>query len=381
MQLREDQIMVRDMAREFARNELRPFAARWDREATYPGETLAKMGDLGLLGMLIPEDSGGAGTDYVSYAMALEEIAAGCGATSTIMAVQNSPSCSIMNDSGNDEQRAQYLEPMARGQLMTAFCLTEPHTGSDAGNLKTRAERTDSGYRLNGVKQFITTGSNAQQAFVFAVTDPDQGSRGISCFLVPTDNPGYQVISIENKLGQRASDTCQIALENCEVGEEMLIGNEGDGYRIALANLESGRIGIAAQAVGLAQAAFDAAWEYAQTRTSFGKAIVEHQAVGFRLADMKTRIDASRAMYLRAASLRDAGEPCLMEACQAKLFASESAETVCSDALQIHGGYGYLNDYPVERIYRDVRVCQIYEGTSDVQKLVIQRELTKRASA
>jgi len=378
MNLQPEQIMVRDMAREFSRNELAPNAAEWDREAQYPREALKKMGELGMLGMLVPEDAGGAGVDYVSYALALEEIAAGCGATSTIMAVQNSPSCSIMNDCGNDDQKTKFLAAMARGELMTAFCLTEPHTGSDAGNLKTRAERTDSGYRINGTKQFITTGSNSQQAFVFAVTDPDQGSRGISCFLVDTDDPGYQVVSVESKLGQRASDTCQIKLENCEVGPERLIGEEGDGYRIALANLESGRIGIAAQSVGLAQAAFNAAWAYAQERESFGKPIAEHQAVGFKLADMQTRIDASRALYLRAASLRDAGEPCLMEACQAKLFASEAAESVCSDAIQVHGGYGYLNDYPVERIYRDVRVCQIYEGTSDVQKLVIQRELSKR---
>jgi len=371
--------MVRDMARDFARNELAPHAADWDRDASFPVDAVRQMGELGLMGMLVDADSGGASADYVSYAMALEEIAAGDGATSTIMAVQNSPSCSIMNDSGSDAQRARYLAPMASGEMLTAFCLTEPHTGSDAGAITTRAERTDNGYRINGVKQFITSGSHARMAYVFAVTDPDQGSRGISCFLVPTEDPGYQVVSVESKLGQRASDTCQIALENVEVGEDMRIGAEGDGYRIALANLESGRIGIAAQAVGLAQAAFNAAWEYAGERKSFGKAIVDHQAVGFRLANMQTEIDAGRAMYLRAAALRDADEPCLMEACQAKLFASEMAERVCSDAIQVHGGYGYLNDYPVERIYRDVRVCQIYEGTSDVQKMVIQRELSKRA--
>lgn len=377
MQLNEAQTMIRDTAREFAIRELAPNAADWDENSSYPKEAIAKLGELGMLGMMVPEQYGGADVDCVSYALALEQIAGGCGATSTIMGVQNSPSCSIMRDSGSDAQKDKFLAAMARGEMMTAFCLTEPHTGSDASNLKTRAERTDGGYRLNGTKQFITGGSTSQQALVFAMTDPDQGARGISCFMVPCDDPGYQVVSVEKKLGQRASDTCQIVLEDVDISDDRRIGGEGDGYRIALANLETGRIGIAAQATGMAQAAFEAALNYAKERTSFGKTIIEHQAVGFRLAEMKTRVDASRQMYLRAASLRDEGKNCLMEACQAKLFASEAAEQVCSDAIQIHGGYGYLSDYPVERIYRDVRVCQIYEGTSDVQKMVILRELNR----
>lgn len=380
MRLTEEQKMIRDMAQSFATNELKPNAAQYDQQARFPAEAIKQMGELGLLGMTVPEELGGTGTDFVSYALALEQIAAGDGAASTIMGVQNSPCCSILQQSGNAQQQSQYLGPMAGGDMLACFCLTEPHTGSDASAIRTRAERTDGGYRITGAKQFITTASHAQLAIVFAVTDPDQGARGISAFLVPTDTDGFSIGAVEKKLGQRASDTCQVSLDECDVGEHALIGAEGEGYRIALANLESGRIGIAAQAVGMAQAALDLALGYAHERESFGKPIFEHQAVGFRLADMSTQLDAARLMYLHAADLKDAGEPCLREACQAKLFASEAAEKICSQAIQIHGGNGYLEDYAVERLYRDVRVCQIYEGTSDVQKLVIARELSKKLS-
>lgn len=380
MRLTEEQTMIRDMARSFATNELKPNAAMHDQQASFPVEALKQMGELGLLGMTVPEELGGTGTDFVSYALALEQIATGDGAASTIMGVQNSPCCSILQQSGNAQQQSRYLGPMASGDMLACFCLTEPHTGSDASAIRTRAERTDSGYRITGAKQFITTASHAKLAIVFAVTDPDQGARGISAFLVPTDTEGFSIGAVEKKLGQRASDTCQVSLDDCEVSEDALIGAEGEGYRIALANLESGRIGIAAQAVGMAQAALDLALDYAHERESFGKPIFDHQAVGFRLADMSTQLDAARLMYLHAADLKDAGEACLREACQAKLFASEAAEKICSQAIQIHGGNGYLQDYAVERLYRDVRVCQIYEGTSDVQKLVIARELSKKLS-
>lgn len=380
MRFTDEQVMIRDMAKNFAENELKPNAHEWDQQASFPHEAIKQMGELGLLGMTVPQKLGGTGADFVSYALAVEEIAGGDGATSTIMSVQNSPCCSILQHSGSTEQQSKYLKPMAQGNLLACFCLTEPHTGSDAAAIRTRADRTDKGYRISGTKQFISTASNAQVAIVFAVTDPYEGGTGISAFLVPTDTPGFSIGSTEKKLGQRASDTCQVVLDDCEVSDDARIGEEGEGYRIALSNLETGRIGIAAQAVGMAQAAFTEALNYAHERRSFGKAIFDHQAVSFRLAEMSTQIDAARLMYLHAADLKDAGEPCLREACQAKLFASEAAEKICSDAMQIHGGYGYLEDYPVERIYRDVRVCQIYEGTSDVQKLVIARELSKQST-
>jgi hypothetical protein len=375
MLLSEEQRLIRDTMRAFARERLAPNAARWDREHHFPREELAALGELGALGMVVPEAWGGAGTDYVSLALALEEIAAGDGATSTIVSVQNSVVCGPVLAFGTDAQKEQYLRPLASGTKLGCFCLTEPQAGSDAGAIATRAEARDGDYVLSGVKQFITSGRNADVAIVFAVTDRTAGKKGISAFIVDTATPGFIVSRVEDKTGQRASDTAQITLDNCRVPGENRLGAEGAGYRIALANLEAGRIGIAAQAVGMACAAFDAALAYARERTSFGKPIIEHQAVNFRLADMATAIEAARALVLSAAVLRDAGQPCLKEASMAKLFASEMAERVCSDAIQIHGGYGYVTDFPVERIWRDVRVCQIYEGTSDIQRLVIGRSL------
>jgi len=374
MILSQEQQMMRDSVRVFAAERLAPYAAQWDRDCAFPREQLNEMAAMGLLGVTVPEQWGGAGMDYVSLAVALEEIAAGDGATSTITSVQ-ALVCNILNGYGNDAQKERYLKPLARGEMLGCFCLTEPHVGSDAAAIKTRAERADGEYVLNGVKQFITSGKNAQLAVVFAVTDKAAGKKGISAFVVPTGTPGYVVTRIEDKLGQHASDTAQIAFENCRVPAANLLGQEGLGYRIALSNLEGGRIGIAAQSVGMARAAFEAALKYAHERVSFGKAIIEHQAVNFRLADMATQIEVARQMVLHAAVLRDAGMPCLKEASMAKLFASEMAEKVCSDAIQIHGGYGYVNDFPVERIYRDVRVAQIYEGASDIQRMVIGRAL------
>lgn len=375
MQLNEDQIMIRDAARAFAQGELAPGAMERDRTAEPPLDLLRQMGGLGLMGMTVPEHWGGAGADMTSYVLALAEVAAADGAVSTVMSVNNSPCCAALMRYGNDAQRDQWLRPQATGDIIGAFCLTEPQAGSDASNLRTRAVRQGDRWVLNGVKQFITSGSIGGVALVFAVTDPDKRSKGISAFLVPTDTPGYRVASKEHKLGQRASDTCQIAFEDCAIPLENLVGEEGGGYRIALANLETGRIGIAAQAIGMARAAYEKAAAYARERTAFGKTIVEHQAVGFRLADMKTRIEVATQMLYHAADLKQRGEPCLSEASMVKLFASEMAEQVCTDAIQIHGGYGYIADYEVERIYRDVRVCQIYEGTSDVQRLVIARQI------
>lgn len=376
MRLTEEQTLLRDTAREFARRELAPHAAEWDRDARFPKEALAELGKLGFMGMLAPETSGGSDTGCLGYALAIEEIAVGDGATSTIVAV-NSLCCSILAQYGSEEQKRRFLTPMAKGESLGAFCLTEPHTGSEAGAIRTRARRQGNRWVLNGTKQFITSGATAQAAIVFAVTDPEKGSKGISAFVVPTDTPGYRVSHIEKKLGQRASDTAQLVFEDLELTPDLMLGAEGNGYRIALANLEGGRIGIAAQAVGMARAAYEAAVAYAKEREAFGRKIIEHQAIGFRLADMATQIAAARGLVLDAAQRREAGEPCLQEASMAKLFASEMAERVASDAIQIHGGYGYVADFPVERIYRDVRVCQIYEGTSEVQRLVIVREIAK----
>jgi len=375
--LSEEQALIRDTARQFARERLAPHAAEWDREARFPKEAVAEMGRLGFLGMLVPEDWGGAGADHVGYALALMEVAAGDGSCSTIMSVHNSVGCMPVLKYGTAEQKERFLAPMAAGDMLAAFCLTEPQAGSDAAAIKTRAERDGNHYVLNGVKQFITSGRNAQVAIVFAVTDPAAGKKGISAFIVPTDTPGYQVASVEKKHGQKASETCQIVFDNLRLTPDLLLGEEGQGYRIALSNLEGGRIGIAAQSTGMARAAYEAALAYAQERQAFGTAIAGHQAVAFRLADMATSLQAAELMTLHAAALRDAGRPCLKEAAMAKLFASEMAERVCSDAIQIHGGYGYLADFPVERLYRDVRVCQIYEGTSDIQRLVIAREILR----
>ncbi|MGI8895839.1 MAG: acyl-CoA dehydrogenase family protein [Casimicrobiaceae bacterium] len=375
MLLTEEQQQIRDTMRAFAQAELAPNAAQWDREHHFPRSELHALGKLGALGVVIPERWGGAGLDYVSLAIALEEIAAGDGATSTIVSVQNSVVCGPIHAFGTDGQKERYLRPLALGEWLGCFCLTEPHVGSDAGALTTRAEKQGGDYVLNGVKQFITTGQHADVAVVFAVTAKDAGKKGISGFIVDTKTPGYIVARVEEKLGQRASDTAQIVFENCRVPAANLLGREGEGYRIALANLEAGRIGIAAQAVGMARAAFEAALLYARERQSFGKPVAEHQAISFKLADMAVQIEAARQLLLHAAALRDAGQPCLKEASMAKLFASEMAEDVCSDAIQIHGGYGYVTDFSVERIYRDVRVCQIYEGTSEIQRLVIGRAL------
>jgi len=375
MLLTDDQVMIRDMARRFATERLAPNAARWDAESVFPKEAVAEMAELGLLGMLVPEEWGGAGTDHISYALAIEEIAAGDGSVSTIMSVHNSVGCAPVLAFGTDDQKRRFLEPMAKGEMLGAFCLTEPQAGSDAAAITTRAERAGNKWVLNGTKQFITSGSTADVAIAFARTDPAAGKKGISAFIVPTDLPGYTVASVEKKLGQKASDTCQIVFDNLELTPDLMLGEEGAGYRIALSNLEGGRIGIAAQALGMARAAYEHALAYAQERESMGTAIFNHQAVGFRLADMATGLEAARQLVLHAAALRDAGRPCLKEAAMAKLFASETAETVCSDAIQVHGGYGYLADYPVERIYRDVRVCKIYEGTSDIQRLIIARQI------
>lgn len=375
MILSELQQQIRDLARDFAQERLAPGAAKRDRESLFPREELKEMGELGLLGMLVPEAYGGSDTGVIAYAAALEEIAAGDGPCSTIMSVHSSVGCVPILKFGNDDQRQRFLPKLASGEWIGGFALTEPQAGSDASNLKTRARRDGDHYVLDGAKQFITSGKNGQVIIVFAVTDPDAGKKGITAFIVPTDTPGYEVIRVEEKLGLHSSDTCQIAFSGMRISDKLRLGEEGEGYRIALANLEGGRIGIAAQAVGMAKAAFEAARDYARERSAFGKPIVEHQAVGFRLADMATRIEAARQLVFHAASLREAGLPCLSEASMAKLFASEMAERVCSDAIQIHGGYGYMADYPVERIYRDVRICQIYEGTSDVQRMVIARNL------
>ena len=371
----EEQTMIRETARDFASNVLGPNAAAWDRDHAFPAEALAEMGKLGFMGMTVPPEWDGAGTDYVSYAMAVMEIAAGCGAVSTIMSVHNGVGCMPILDFGNDDQRERFLRPMARGKQIGCFCLTEPGAGSDAASIRTRAVRDGDHYVINGSKQFISSAKNGQIAIIFAVTNPEAGKKGISAFIVPTNTPGFIVAKVEDKLGQHASDTCALVFDNLRVPVDQRLGDEGAGLKIALANLEGGRIGIAAQAVGMARSAFDFALAYAKERQQFGKAIIEHQAVSFRLASMATQIEAAEQLVLHAARLRDDKQPCLKEASMAKLFASEMAELVCSEAIQTHGGYGYLAEYPVERIYRDVRVCQIYEGTSDIQRLVIARAL------
>ena len=377
MILNDEQKMVQDMLRDFSQSQLKPTAAERDKTGQFPAEELKQLGELGALGMTIPPEWGGAGLDYVSLVLALEEIAAGDGAISTIVSVQNSLPCGITYKYGTEEQKQKYLAKLATGEWLGCFCLTEPQAGSDAGALQCRAERDGDTWILNGTKQFITTGKHSQLAIVFAVTDKSAGKKGISCFLVPTDTPGYIVSRIEEKMGQHCSDTATIVFENCRIPAENILGEEGQGYKIALSNLESGRIGIAAQSVGMARAALDAAIEYANERKTFGVELVQHQAVAFRLADMATQIEAARQLIFHAASLKDAGQPCLKEASMAKLFASTMAERVCSDAIQIYGGYGYVNDFPVERIYRDVRVSQIYEGASDIQRLLIAREITQ----
>lgn len=371
----EDQRMIRDAARAFATEMLAPNAAQWDHDARLPDAIVAQLGELGLLGMIVPQELGGSYTDYVAYALAMEEVAAGDAACATMMSVHNSVGCGPILGFGTPAQKDRWLADMAAGRVIGAFCLTEPHAGSEANNLRTRAELRDGQWVLNGAKQFVTNGQRAGVAIVFAMTDPEAGKRGISAFLVPTDTPGFIVGKPEKKMGIRASDTCPITFENCAIPEANLLGNRGEGLKIALSNLEGGRIGIAAQALGIARAAFDKARRYAGERVQFGKPIAEHQAIQQKLADMAVQINAARLLVHHAAKLRTAGLPCLSEASQAKLFASEMAERVCSDAIQIHGGYGYLADYEVERHYRDARITQIYEGTSEVQRMVIARQL------
>ncbi|MFM9926806.1 acyl-CoA dehydrogenase family protein [Variovorax sp. H27-G14] len=375
MLLSPDQEAIRDAVRDFAQAELWPHAPAWDREHSFPKEVHRGLAALGAYGICVPEEHGGAGLDYLTLALVLEEIAAGDGGTSTAISVTNCPVNAILMRYGNPQQKKQWLEPLAQGQMLGAFCLTEPQAGSDASSLRTMARKDGDGYVIDGVKQFITSGKNGQVAIVIAVTDKGAGKRGMSAFIVPTDAPGYNVARLEDKLGQHSSDTAQINFDGCRIPRENLIGAEGEGYKIALGALEGGRIGIAAQSVGMARSAFDVALAYAKERQAFGGAIFEQQAVGFRLAECATQLEAARQLIWHAASLRDAGRPCLKEAAMAKLFASEMAERVCSAAIQTLGGYGYVNDFPLERIYRDVRVCQIYEGTSDIQKLLIQRAL------
>ncbi len=375
MLLSEDHLAVQEAVRAFVQAEIAPHAAAWDKSHAFPKAALRGLAGLGCYGVAVPETWDGAGLDYLALAVILEEIAAGDGATSTVVSVNNCPVCSILMAYGNDEQKERFLKPLARGDMLGAFCLTEPHVGSEAGGLRTTARRDGDDYVLDGVKQFITSGKNGDVAIVMAVTDKAAGKKGISAFLVPTSTPGYTVARLEDKMGQHASDTAQIVFEGCRVPVANRLGEEGMGLRIALSGLEGGRIGIASQALGMARAAFEAALAYSKTRTSFGQPIFEHQAVQFKLADMATRIEAARQLIGHAAALKDAGRPCLKEAAMAKLYASEMAERVCSDAIQVHGGYGYVSDFLVERIYRDVRVCQIYEGTSEVQKILIGRAL------
>ena len=375
MLLTQDQEMIRDAVRDFAQEQLWPHAARWDKEHHFPKDAHQGLAALGAYGICVPEAYGGANLDYLTLALVLEEIAAGDGGTSTAISVTNCPVNAILMRYGNPEQQKKWLMPLAQGHMLGAFCLTEPHVGSDASALRTTATREGDSYVLQGVKQFITSGKHGDVAIVIAVTDKAAGKKGISAFIVPTDTPGYVVARLEDKLGQHSSDTAQINFDQCRVPAENLIGQEGEGYKIALSALEGGRIGIAAQSVGMARSALEVALDYARQRESFGTAIFNHQAVGFRLADCATRLEAARQLIWHAAALRDASRPCLKEAAMAKLFASEVAEEVCSAAIQTLGGYGYVSDFPVERIYRDVRVCQIYEGTSDVQKILIQRAL------
>ena len=375
MILTEEHQMIRDALRSYAQERLAPNAARWDKEHYFPKEELKELAGLGAFGVAVPEQYGGAGLDYVSLALVLEEIAAGDGGTSTIISVNNCPVCSIAMMYANEEQKERFLRPLAQGEMLGAFALTEPHAGSDASSLRTTAVREGDDYVINGTKQFITSGKYGDVAIVLAVTDKAAGKKGISAFWVPTSTPGYIVAGIEEKMGQHSSDTAQILFENCRVPAKNLIGDEGMGYKIALSGLEGGRIGIASQSVGMARAAYEAALAYAKDRESFGKPIFEHQSVQFRLAEMAMQIEAARQLILHAASMKDAGLPCLKEAAMAKLFASEMAERVVSNAMQVFGGYGYVADFPIERIYRDVRVCQIYEGTSDIQKILIARAL------
>jgi alkylation response protein AidB-like acyl-CoA dehydrogenase len=376
MILTEEQLLVRESARKFAQERLAPNSARWEQEGRFPREIIAEMGALGFMGMTVPVEWGGAGADNVAYSLALQEIAAGDGALATVVSGHNSVGVMPILSYGTQAQKERYVRDLATGKKLTAFALTEPHGGSDAASIRTRATRKGNSYVLSGTKQFITSGATADVTLVIAVTDPEAGKRGISAFLVDTKAKGYQVARVEKKMGQNASDTCEIRLEDVVVPLEDRLGEEGQGYRIALANLEGGRIGIASQSVGMARAALEIAVRYAHERKAFGKTIFEHQAVSFRLADMATTLEAANQLTLHAAALKDAKQPCLTEASMAKLFASEAAEKICSDALQTLGGAGYIQDFGVERICRGVRGAKIYEGTNDIQRLVISRSLT-----
>jgi alkylation response protein AidB-like acyl-CoA dehydrogenase len=375
LELSEEQRMIRDLARDFARREIAPKAQAMEKAGWIDDALVAQMGELGLLGMVVPEEWGGSYIDYVAYALAVEEISAGDGAVGALMSIHNSVGCGPILKFGSQAQKDVWLADLASGQAIGCFCLTEPQAGSEAHNLRTRAELRDGQWVLNGAKQFVSNGKRAKLAIVFAVTDPQLGKKGLSAFLVPTDTPGFTVDRSEHKMGIRASDTCAVTLSDCTIPEANLLGPRGKGLSIALSNLEGGRIGIAAQALGIARAAFDAALGYSRERIQFGKPIGEHQSIANLLADMHTQLNAARLLILHAARLKSAGHPCLSEASQAKLFASEMAERVCSKAVQIHGGYGYLEDYPVERYYRDARITQIYEGSSEIQRLLIAREL------
>jgi butyryl-CoA dehydrogenase len=373
--LTDEQVMIRDMARDYARSRLAPGAAAREKAGAIEPEIVGELAELGFLGMTIDPDWGGAGADYVSYALALIEIAAGDGSVSTMVSVHNAPVCAVLDKFASDDQKARWLKPLASGERIGSFALTEPQAGSDAANLKSRAVRTNEGYSVNGSKQFISSARIGKTTVLFAMTDPDKAKKGMSCFVVDNATPGFSIVRVEQKLGQKASDSCALAFEDMKVPFEDRIGEEGQGYAIALSSLESGRIGIAAQATGLAQAAYDRALAYAKERTAFGKPIFDLQAVQFRLAEMATDLEASRALVLNAARMKDRGEPCLKEACMAKLFCAQAAERITSEAIQVLGGYGYLADYEVERMYRDQKVCQIYEGTNDIQKLIIARQI------
>ncbi len=373
--LTNEQTRIRDLAREFARKEITPHALDWDRESHVPLETLRKMGALGFMGLLTPPEWGGVGADFVSYALLTQEISGADGGLCNMMNAVNSPVSAALVDHGTDEQKERFLRPLATGKHLAAFALTEPHAGSDASTLKTRATRKGNrNWVINGRKQFITAGQSADVCMVIAVTDPDAGKNGISCFFVPTDTPGYQVARLEDKLGHRTCDTAELIFEDMEVDEGCLVGGEGNGYRIALAYLEGGRVGVAAQAVGAARAAYETAVDYARDRVTFGKPIIEHQAITFMLAEMATKVECAHQMTLHAARLKDAGEPSLKAASMAKLYASQIAEEVCSDAVQIHGGSGFCHSV-VEKLYRDCRIYKIYEGTNEIQKMVIGREI------
>lgn len=375
MILNETQAAIREGVGAFAQERIRPNSADYERAGGYPDDLFEELGSLGLFGLIAPAAYGGSDADYVSYALALIELAAADGALSTIVSIQNSILISGLLKDGTPEQKQRFLPELISGRMIGAFALTESDAGSDAAAIRTRAERVAGGWRLTGAKQFITSGRIAKVVMAVAVTDPAAGRKGMTAFLVPTDRIGYVVDKVEHKLGQAASDTCALRFDDLFVEDDLVLGAPGDGYRIALANLETGRIGIAAQAVGMAQAALEIAVAYAKDRVSMGRAIIEHQAVGFRLADLATRLEAARLMVLSAAALRDAGTPALKEASMAKLFASEMAEAVVSGAIQTLGGYGYLEEFGLAKLYRDVRVCQIYEGTSDIQRMIIARAL------